>query len=264
MKKILVLFLSFISIANAESLKLKIPILEDFPSQHIFYHDLLRTSLKESGHKVELITSHLPHLRIKYYMDIGDVSIFWMIESEARNRKYIPIKVGLTNRLIGKRILFIKDGTQKKYKNIKTLKDFRNLNQIGCLGKKWFDVEVWRSNNLKYREYSGNWKSIYGLISKKENNYFPRGMNEILLESKSYPELAIEKNLVLIYDRDFIFYLSRNDKKAGYRYKKIIEDSLKRSQKSGLIKRLVRKYWEKNYKILNYDKRVKISLKTPR
>jgi hypothetical protein len=132
------------------------------------------------------------------------------------------------------------------------------------MGKKWFDKDVWISNNLNYREYSGNWRSIYSLITTKDNYYFPRGMNEIVEESKSYPNLAIEKNLVLIYDRDFIFYLSKKDKLAGYRYKELIENALKRSQKSGLIERLVRKYWERNYKELNYDKRVKIYLKTPR
>ncbi|MCP3921860.1 MAG: hypothetical protein GY714_04665 [Desulfobacterales bacterium] len=130
MKRIIVLLLCFMSVASAENIKLNIPILEDGPFQHIFYHDLLKKSLEDSCHKVELVSSRLPHLRIKYYMDIGEVSIFWMIESEERNNKYIPIKVGLTNKFIGKRVLFIKKGTQKKYNNVKTLNDFRKLNWL--------------------------------------------------------------------------------------------------------------------------------------
>ncbi|MCP3921861.1 MAG: hypothetical protein GY714_04670 [Desulfobacterales bacterium] len=139
---------------------------------------------------------------------------------------------------------------------------FANL--TGCMGKSWFNVNVWKFNKLSYKEIEGNWKNIYKMITTKDNIYFSRGMNEIVSESKDYSDLLIEEKLVLIYDRDFLFYLSKKDKNAGFKYKNIIEKALNKSKKSGLIRKLVRKYWRSNYKILNYDKRVKLSLKTPK
>ncbi len=62
-------------------------------------------------------------------------------------------------------------------------------------------------NTFRYKEQSGSWKSIFLKIAGGRGyNYFSRGINEIVDESKQYPDLDIEKRLVLIYDRDYLFY----------------------------------------------------------
>ncbi len=114
-------FSLYASSAISDVITLRIPIVEDTPQQHVFYHELLETSIREVGHTPQLITSKLPQLRIKHYLDNGKISIYWMIESNERNTKYIPIEVGLTNKLIGKRILFIKKGDQYLYKEVNNL-----------------------------------------------------------------------------------------------------------------------------------------------
>ncbi len=271
-KKILVLctvpvvmLLLLVSSAYSDVITLHIPIVDDSPQLHIFYHELLETAMKEVGLTPKLITSKLPQLRIKGYFDDGRISIYWMVESDERNKQYIPIEVGLTNGLIGKRILFIKKGEQHLYDGVKTLEDFRNLNLVGGMGKKWFDVKVWKANNLGYKEHPGNWKAIFKMVSSgRDYNYFSRGLNEIVEEAKQYSDLAIEKRLVLIYDRDFRFYLSKTGENAGAKYKNVIEHALKKAKDSRLIERLVRKYWANDLKALNYDKRTKIHLRTPK
>ena len=103
------LFLGLFSeYAISDVITLHAPIVEENPEQHLFYHELLETAIKEVGHTPKLITTVLPQLRIKHYLDHGLISINWMIESAQRNKQYIPIEVGLTNKLIAKRILFIK------------------------------------------------------------------------------------------------------------------------------------------------------------
>ena len=181
------------------------------------------------------------------------------------NLKYIPIEVGLTNGLIGKRILFIKSGDQHLYDNVNTLDDFRQLNLVGGIGKNWFDVNVWKANNLQYKEQSGNWKSIFKMIPKGHSyNYFSRGITEIIVESQQYPDLDIEQHLVLIYDRDYRFYLSKNGKNSGEPYRALLSASIKKAKKSGLIDRLVSKYWGSDFETSSYDQRTKIYLKTPK
>lgn len=252
------------SYGQSETIRLNIPIVEDTPNQHHFFHELLKTALEQSGFTPQFHLAIIPQLRIKHYLDSGNISVYWMIESEERNKKHIPIKVGLTNGLIGKRILFIKKGDQHLYDKVNNLDDFRNLDLVGGMGRNWFDVKVWQANRLKYQEASGNWAKIFKLISiGRIYNYFSRGINEILIESKKYPKLAIEQRLVLIYDRDFFFYLSKKGKNAGAKYEKAINSALKKAKSSGLIEKLVEKYWGDDFITLNYKKRVKLYLKTP-
>lgn len=267
MLKNIIIFLTFSLLVPrpyADQIPLHIATISDSPTLHRYYHELLDTALKADGHEPVLISSELPHLRAKSYMDFGRLSIHWMVESEQRNKKYISIDVGLTSGLIGRRVLFIKKGEQALYDKVQNLQDFRDLNLIGGFGQKWFDVKVWQANNLSYIEHSGNWKSIFKMVPVGHvYDYFSRGLNEILAEAEQHPDLAIEENLVLIYQRDFIFYLSKEGVNAGAKYKTVIEQALKKAKANGLIERLVEKHWAKDFKVLNYEARTKIYLNTP-
>lgn len=257
------LFLILSLNSHSQTVKLYLPIVEETPLQHLFFHELLKTAITEAGHTPELIVKKYPQKRIKKLIDNGSLSLFWMIESAERDKKYTPIKVGLTNGLIGKRILFIKHGEQSKYNNVKTLDDFRNLNLVAGMGKNWFDAKVWKINNLRYKEKEGNWKSIFKMIPRSRSyNYFSRGINEIVTESKQYPDLDIEKNLAFIYDQDFQFYLSNKGIHAGKSQHNLLADALQKAKESGLIKKLVKKYWGNNLQIINFKQRTKIYLRS--
>ncbi len=249
---------------SATELVLHVPITNDTPTQHYYFHELLTTALKEAGHTPTLVVSALPQARIRRSMDVGELSIYWMVASRERDQTYIPVETGLTNGLIGKRILFIKADTQMLYDKVDSLDVFRKLQLVGGMGSGWFDVEVWKANDLEYREHSGNWETIFKMVAiGRDYDYFSRGMNEILSEARQYPELAIEQNLVLIYDRDFRFYLSKQGPHAGVKYKAEIRQAMEQARESGLIDRLVRKYWSADFETLNYDQRLKLYLKTP-
>ncbi len=261
---VVILMIFIVCSSHADIITLHMPVLDESPEQHYFFHELITEALENDGHSVKLVTEKLPQLRIKSYLDKGEISIYWMLESEERNNTYIPVSVALTNGLIGKRILFIREKDQYIYDRIRSLDDFRNLKAVGYMGMKWFDVKVWQANNLRYQEVSGNWKKIYQMIShSREPCYFSRGLNEIIAESSLYPEMAVEKKLVLIYDRDYLFYLSKEGINAGAVYKNVITGALEKARDSGLIDKLVQKYWGDDFRHLDYDSRIKINLKTP-
>jgi len=261
---LVLLLITTITTTYAEQIRISIPTVSDSPNQHLFYHELLSLAIKDIGHTPILTVSDVPQLRIKQYLDNGEISIYWMLETPERNLRYIPVEVGITNGLIGQRILLIKNGNQKIYDQVKSLKDFRSLGLVGGMGLGWFDASVWQANNLPYKEYTGNWKSIFKMTANgREFDYFARGINEITLEHKQYPELQIENQLLFIYDRDFRFYLSKAGLNSGKKYETIISLALKTAKESGLIKRLVNKYWSKEIELLNYEKRIKINLSLP-
>ncbi len=251
--------------SQAMEIVLHVPIMADSPNQHPFFHELLTTALQEAGHSIRLVPRKLPQSRVVKYLDAGEISLFWLLESAQRNQAYLPIEVGLTNGLIGKRVLLIRKGDQYRFDQVKTLEDLRALRLVGGMGEGWFDVQVWQANGLIYREQSGNWESIFRKLALgRDFDYFARGANEILAEAGSWPDLDIEQRLLLVYDRDFRFYLSPAGPHAGAPYREAISAALNQAQHSGLIDRLVKKYWAPSFKALNLDKRIRIRLAAPK
>lgn len=261
----LLLCLSLATIpAEGDTITLHIPIIDDSPNQHRFYHELLYQALTQTGHTPDFISPTLPQLRVKSYLASGRISIYWMLETNERSRKYKLIDIGLTNGLVGKRILFIRAEDQPLYSAVNNLDDFRNLNFVAAIGKGWFDRQVWSLNELPYKIKHGNWKTVFKMIPKHRSfDYVSRGVNEIHVEAKEHPHLSIEEKLVLIFERDFKFYLSNTGDHPGLPYSDIINTAMNQAKDSGLIDKLVKKYWRDAFEMLNYKQRTKIKLQTP-
>lgn len=247
--------------AAGDGLKLVIPTYPD--NTHLFYVELLEKSLDAAGVKyTEEFQKDLPQNRAVQMLDEGKLSLMWQLASAERDAKYTRVNVGLTNGLIGQRILLIPSDKEDVYAHVQNLDDFRKLGKVGGFGKNWFDAKVWKANDLKYEEIDGEWRVIYNMVAEgnRDLDYFSRGFTEIIGDAAAHPNLKIEEHLVLIYDRDFYYYLSS----SAAPYKEIIQNALLKAKASGLIDELVQKYWAESFAKLNMDKRVKIQLETPK
>ena len=249
--------------ASSDSLidvELTMPMVEN--GYHDYFRDLLQQSLELNGHTALIhMKVDQPQKRVRQDLSSGQLSIYWMLNTNQRNETYTPIPIDLTNGLIGKRLLLIHRGAQPDYDGINNLDEFRTRDKIGALGEGWFDINVWKKNSLKHTVFSGEWRKVYKPLTKGNRgiDYFPRGANEITYDLAANPELQIERNLLLIYDRDFWFYLSPKAEK----YKDIIYLSLKRAKEEGLMDTLIDKHWGEIFKELNLVNRVKLNLETP-
>ncbi|HOV15525.1 MAG TPA: hypothetical protein PK771_14655 [Spirochaetota bacterium] len=264
MKKIFffITIFNFLFLLYGEEITIKTVELSD--GTHRYYHDLITSALESNGYKVKLdVERSLPQTRIVEYLDSGKLTLHWLVQNSERDSKYIPIEVGITNGLIGNRILFIPKGAQAIYDKVKTLDDFKKLDKIGGFGKNWFDIKVWEANNLKVFVKDGEWRDIYKMIEAGNRgvDYFSRGAHEIVIEQSQYPYLDVEKKLVLIYKRDFRFYLNKESSSL----KPVLLESLQKAAKNGLINKLIRKYFSDVFDKdkINLDSRIKINLVTP-
>jgi len=229
---------------------------------HQFYHELLYESLSRAGHEVRIETpsEHIPQKRVIKMMQSNQLSLTWLLSTSERDERYISVNVPLTNGLIGKRILLIPPELQARFDSIGTINELRESNLVAGLGINWFDVDVWKTNQLSVYLEDGEWRSLYQkLTSDGYVNYFPRGINEITAEAEMNQHLAIEKRLLLVYEVDFKFYLSPQMAK----YKPSIESALLQAKQEGLIDQLVDKYWGAAYQDLNSSERVVINLELP-
>ncbi|RED53797.1 hypothetical protein [Aestuariispira insulae] len=232
-----------------------------------FYHILLEQAFEQAGHKLTLIKrTGLPQKRIIALFEHGELDIHWMLESKERNEKYQAIPVGLTGGLAGHRVLLISPEQQSQFDPVKTLDDFRNMNLAGGFGENWFDIDVWRLNKLSYTVAPGDWRSIFSILQSEKRrqisniHYFSRAVTEVELEIAQYPALVAEQNLMFIYDRDFKFFLNRNDQSRG----PLLTAVMEHAQKSGLIEDLVNRYYGASLENLHLDQRTKFILETPR
>lgn len=236
------------------------------PSQvdggHVFFHELLYEALSAQGYSVAISSpsEHIPQKRVVKMVESGALTLTWLLPTEDRNRRFVSVPVALTNGLIGKRILLIPPSLQPQFDKIGNLNDLRHSGLVAGLGINWFDVDVWEANNLPVYLADGEWRSLYQRLSPDGAvNYFPRGLNEIVAEAEMNPNLAIEQQLMIQYDRDFYFYLSSKYK----HYQPIIEQALVAARNSGLIDELVEKHWSSTFDLVNPAERVLIRLNMP-
>lgn len=246
--------------ANDESITLLFPTINETHQE--YYVELTQKALEAAGYEANIeLTENLPQERAIQMLESDRISILWLVQSAERDELYTPVEVGLTNSLIGHRVLLVPTGAEDAYADVATLDDFRATGVVGAFGQNWFDARVWDANDLEYVGIDGDWNVIYGMLEKQDRgiDYFSRGFTEIQTDASAHPELAIENNLMLIYDRDFRFYLSEE----ASVHQEILEEALQQAKNSGLMDELIRKYWADDFEALRFDERVQIKLETP-
>lgn len=262
---ILALVMSFFTLHSQEK-QIELSMVDIVSGKDKYYFELVKRSLENYGYKVKLnIKNDIPLLRVDEYLFSSKIDAHFFMDNTVRRKRFPNFaNVGLTNGLIGKRVLFIPSGCTNIYKDVKTLEDFRALNKVGAFGKGWTDVKIWKQNDLKYYEKDGDYRLIFDMLKSQRRgiDYFSRGAIEIINESKSHPQLEIEPHLLFVYDMDFKFFFSPKavDKKE------IVEAAIIEAKKSGLIDEMLKEFYPEIFSSengLNILSRVELHLDVP-
>ncbi|BDQ37579.1 hypothetical protein SYK_19390 [Pseudodesulfovibrio nedwellii] len=256
---ILVSFTTTPHTAHADYLTIRVPAYSD--GIHSYFVDLLTTALSKAGHLAAIEqVSDIPHLRERTMLETGELSVLWLVRSQKRDKRYFPVPVKLTNGMIGKRVLLVPRDQKEDYKDVKTLRDFKELGKIGGFGTQWFDVGVWKANDLPYLEVT-QWRLLYRMVADESRgvDYFSRGINEVMDEVENHSELVIEPHIMLVYNRDFIFYVSPTRPQLA----ETLRSALEEARDSGLVDQLIKKHWGKTFELLQPETRTIIPLHSP-
>jgi hypothetical protein len=254
-----IIFVSSFSWAS-ESVNLKLGgTLESFH----YISKVLTRALEASGYCVQIENvGEIPTTRLEAMMAEGRVSAFIMGETENRNERFLAVRVGMTDNIMGQRIIFIQKGTQDEYENVQTLDQFRSLGKVVGMGKFWGDVAIWKANDLPVSTVNGDWKKLYRMVASglRGVDYLSRGAQEIAHEWRKYPDLEVEKNLVFVYPKDHILYVSPKDPEL----RDLLEVVLSKAEDSGLIQAIARDNFQEIYQPpVNFGDRKVIQLTLP-
>lgn len=231
-------------------------------NSHEYYQQLLEQSLAAIGQPIPLqLTEPLPQKRATEMLAANKISLLWMLQTAERDAKFVPVEVDLTNGLISQRILLIRPQDAERFAQVRTVDDLRQLAAVGAFGKGWFDAKVWEYNQLPYLEVDGDWSVIYAMVANGQRglDYFSRGFTEVRADATAHPKLMIEEHLVLVYARDFRFYLAP----AAAHYRPVLEQALTQARDSGLMDELIRAFWAEDFALLSWEARHQIQLATP-
>lgn len=216
---------------------------------------------------------HQPY-RIRYLKDIparrmwwmlgrGDINLFYGMQSQDKDgsKRLVAVRNGLTNGLIGQRVLLIRRADAGAFARVRSVADLQRTGLIAGFGAGWRDAGIWRAAGLPVYEHGAPWQTIYAMVAARNRNvdYLPRGVIEATDEARAHPQLAVEQHLLIEYEGDMVFYLDA----SAAAYRPIIERALKEAEASGLKARLIEEVFGADLKALDAHRRLRLRLPTP-
>lgn len=173
---------------------------------------LLRLALDKMGARYTIRPSGtvMEQARAAVALRTGtEVTLLWNGMSAKLERDLRPIRIPLYRGVLGYRLFIINKASQAKFSAVRTLDDLRTLTAGQALG--WPDVEILEAAGLPVEAF--RYDLLFRLVGLNRIDYFPRGANEIFAEIEQRkadaPDLAVERDLMLVYPFDSFFYTSK-------------------------------------------------------
>lgn len=173
----------------------------------------------------------------------------------------IPIPYPLDKGLLGYRIALIRRQDQARIGRIDTIEQLRSLT-VGQ-GRNWGDVKIFEYNRIPIDATSTTYESLFAMLGRGRFDLFPRGATEIGRElaayGSTYPDLAIDRHLLIKYPYAQFFYVSKSAPHLAARLK----DGIQQMLGDGSFDALFDKHFAKDLADLKLGQRVVIALENP-
>jgi hypothetical protein len=172
----------------------------------------------------------------------------------------IPIPFPLDKGLLGYRVSLIRKENQAKIDQVKTLDDLRAL-KVGQ-GGGWGDVKIFEHNRVPI-ELSSTYEGVFAMLMRGRFDLFPRGATEVVQEMAAYgpqyPDLTIERHLLIKYPYAQFFYVSKSSPHLAKR----LADGLEKMRRDGSFDALFNKHFARTLGTLGLPERTVIELENP-
>jgi len=218
-----------------------------------FVFELIKEALTRTGAKwgpYELHTvPEVPRNRQIRELEAGSGSITFAVLGTAHElAKHLrPILIPVDKGLVGYRLLLVRRADQGRFGAVRSpdgLKPFSFGQNFT-----WDDVDILRANGLTVQT-GDDFDGLFQMLSRDRFDAFPRGVGEIGREFQEYgplyPDLAIEKDLLIHYTLPIYFWFSRNP--TGEKLAQRLEEGLRSMIEDGAYDAI---FWKYNRSVLD-------------
>ncbi len=172
----------------------------------------------------------------------------------------IPIPYPVDKGLLGYRVCLIVKQDQPRFDRIHSLEQLHSLT-IGQ-GRDWGDVKIYEYNRIPV-DTTSTYDSLFSMLVRGRFDLFPRGATEIQQEMAAYgpryPDLAIERHMLIRYPFAQFFYVSKSAPHLAARLKEGFEQMIR----DGSFDALFNSHFARSLRELRLQERVILDLENP-
>ncbi|RUO26055.1 hypothetical protein CWE09_04830 [Aliidiomarina minuta] len=171
-----------------------------------------------------------------------------------------PIQIPIRQGLLGWRLLLIRCDEQVHFNDFVNLQDL-NHKQAGY-SLNWGDLPVSEFNFEQLASISG-YEALFQMLSTGRFDFIHRGLHEVIAEAATftsqYPNLCVEKNLILQYPLPEYLYLNEDDEVLAER----LQTGLEKAVSSGRLRALALNAYQDIFNHFDIHNRRLIQLHNP-
>jgi len=162
----------------------------------------------------------------------GVLSLATSVEQE---EELLAIKIPIMAGILGMRVFLIHQDLQSEFSKVTNYSQFKKY--VAGFGEHWGDLSILEDNGLSVMPVA-KYESLFNMLEAKRFDFFPRGVNEVLIEytkkKEVLPNLAVEQNLAIYYPYPVYYFVNKHDYDLAGR----IQYGLGQALKDGKFKRL--------------------------
>lgn len=137
-----------------------------------------------------------------------------------RERRLIPIRIPVTQGLLGYRVCLIRAGEQAAFDAVAGREDWTRQGLSIGQGTHWPDTAILEANGLRVVR-SVKYEPLFDMLAKGRFDCFSRSVSEVLPELEKHADkgLVLEKGLVVVYRLPTFFFVSKQHPVIAQRLK---------------------------------------------
>jgi membrane-bound lytic murein transglycosylase MltF len=210
---------------------------------------LEKTTASDGPFTLRPTTMAMNPSRFMYELKNGrEPNIAWANVTQAREQHFLPIRIPLRKGLQGFHVFLIKKQDQDKFSAITALEPLKKLRAAQRTA--YIDTLILKRNGFKMTT-AFHYEGLFKMLMAQRVDYFPRAVIEADVElhqkQKRYPDMTIEKTILLYYPLPKYFWVNKNNVQLAERVKRGLNIMLK----DGSFEQLFMKYHQHHLDTIN-------------
>ncbi|MDF3193642.1 hypothetical protein [Pseudomonas sp. 1928-m] len=203
--------------------------------------------------KLQVVEMQRPH---------GGLNTLVLDATQALEESLRPVKIPVDKGLLGYRVFLIQAEDQPRFAGVQSLAQLRQL-RFGQQ-REWSDVAVYQAAGLPVVTGT-SYEGLFHMLMLRRFDAFGRGVSEVSGElthwRKKYPQMAIERELLLYYPLPVYFWFARTDE-GRWRAQRV-EEGMHALIADGTLDRLFTEEYAATIEQLGLDRRRTLRIANP-